>query len=427
VLVTTEKGKVMVQNSLTIYQKMNDPMAAVQFLGRSISGSGLFGCQNEFQGQVLALECLSTNTPPLTLQKEYHVMFNGITMKSDTMLAKFHQLGGKSKIIVRTSERAEIELEKENDTQRFSFTWEEAQREDFIYEGKPKELKPLFRAYIAGKGPQPEISNKYFSPRSRMQMLWARVVSDGVRAMMPEVNASRYTPEEAGEVDDVETSAGGDGGAIDAEYEIKETKTETPANGNGNGHASTPPVASEDGFASSGQARTIYGLFDDLNLKPEQRAAILAKRNVESARSLTVEQATELIAGLQKKLADVTAAAQSVDGGKSAEDPDAHSSTRNGPCSQVQIDKAKSLIQEVEQSFPGLSDKLKEKLLATGRIPAPGCKLLSVMTYAEMDSLIQSLMKKELEAFFAKSLQPAEKPVEQPTGGDAATEGDSKN
>lgn len=421
-------------NALTVYQRISDPMAAVQQLGRAIAGSKMFGCDNEFQGQVFALECLTRGTPPLTLQQEYHVMFNGITMKSDTMLAKFHQRGGKSKIISRTSERAEIELQKENDTQRFVFTWEEAQKEDFIYEGKTKELKVAFRAYMAGKGPQPEISDKYFSPRSRMQMLWARVVSDGVRAMMPEVNSGRYTPEEVG---------GDDGDIIEGEFEVKSDDA-GHANGshaNGNGSASqvaatTPDTvaptvapaadtaASTDGFATADQVSAIRDLFTKCRLSPDQQSAVLAKRKVANPRGLTIDQASELIAGLQKKLATAAAEATSLDGGKSAEDPAAISAKRSGPCLQAQIDQVKVLLPEVEQTHPGITDKLKDRLLATGRTPAPGGKLLSVMTYGECEGLLNSLMRKEMEAFFEKSLRPTEQPTEQST---AAAEGDAKN
>lgn len=412
-------------NALTVYQRINDPMAAVLQLGRAIAGSKMFGCDNEFQGQVFALECLTRGTPPLTLQQEYHVMFNGITMKSDTMLAKFHQRGGKSKIISRTSERAEIELQKENDTQRFVFTWEEAQKEDFIYEGKTKELKVAFRAYMAGKGPQPEISDKYFSPRSRMQMLWARVVSDGVRAMMPEVNSGRYTPEEVG---------GDDGDIIDGEFEVK---SEDVGHANGNGSASqvaatTPDTvapaadttATSDGFATADQVSAIRDLFTKCRLSPDQQSAVLAKRKVANPRGLTIDQASELIAGLQKKLATAAAEATSLDGGKSAEDPAAISAKRSSPCLQAQIDQVKVLLPEVEQTHPGIADKLKDRLVATGRTPAPGGKLLSVMTYGECEDLRNSLMRKEMEAFFEKSLRPTEQQTEQPT---AAAEGDAKN
>ena len=46
------------------------------------------------------------------------------------------------------------------------------------------------------RGQKPPLKAKYSTPRARMQMLWARCVSDGVRVVAPECVQGIYTPEE---------------------------------------------------------------------------------------------------------------------------------------------------------------------------------------------------------------------------------------
>lgn len=100
-------------------------------------------------------------------------------MKADAMLAQFHKLGGKSIINVRTPEEASVTLKYEGVENGFKFTFEEAKKEKFPYKKDGITLK-----------------DNWSTPRMRMQMLWARVVSDGIRAICPQVNYGRYTPEE---------------------------------------------------------------------------------------------------------------------------------------------------------------------------------------------------------------------------------------
>lgn len=189
----------MSTTAVTVYDGIKDPLEWIKFTGEHIAKSGMFGCSNVSQGVVFAMELMAKRMPALSLAERYHVIFGKLSMKSDTMLADFRtKIGGEHKQISRTAEAAEIELILKKEKHRYRFTWEEAQQEPFIYEGKDTEVLAKLAA-----GKTPAIKAKYATPRSRMQMLWARVVSDGVRAMAPEIIAGCYAPEEIADMDGV--------------------------------------------------------------------------------------------------------------------------------------------------------------------------------------------------------------------------------
>lgn len=168
----------MENNSLAVYDRMTNPLDAVKMMGEFIAKSGMFGCEKIEQGQVIAMTCLTENISPLKFKQTYHLIDGNPSMRADAMLAKFRGLGGRHKVISRTAEKAEIELTFEKQVEKFSFNWADAQKETFPFakDGKPKK--------------------NWATPYARTQVMWARVCSEGVRTMAPEVVAGIYTPEE---------------------------------------------------------------------------------------------------------------------------------------------------------------------------------------------------------------------------------------
>jgi len=172
----------ILRTEVTCYDSIQGP-GVIRFaeeMGKAIFKSHMFGCTNVDQGRVLALECLSQKCTPLTLTRRYHIIGGNLSMKADAMLAEFRQRGGDHKVIERTPNRACIELKLgRSKAQRFSFTLEEANQEDYTKKKGGKIWKDNWK-----------------TPRRRMQMLWARLVSDSIRVVCPEVVAGSYTPEE---------------------------------------------------------------------------------------------------------------------------------------------------------------------------------------------------------------------------------------
>jgi hypothetical protein len=164
---------------------------AITELGKNIAKSGMFGCQTIDQGVVIAADCFLSNVSLMEYARRNKIV-NGKPFKQyDSMLAEFHERGGDSNLISKTPELASIELEFRGTKKTFSISWEDAQQETFPYLGKEGDIVAKLV-----RGDKPELKPKYARPRSRAIMLFARVVSDAIRTMCPEVNYGVYTAEE---------------------------------------------------------------------------------------------------------------------------------------------------------------------------------------------------------------------------------------
>lgn len=188
----------LIRYAPSVYDRI-DPDKFIPAVGQAIAQSGIFGPTSPATGIVIALECAAQRCSPFDLARRYHVIESKLSMRADAMLAKFRQRGGRHRIIRRDSECAAVELSLDGETVVFALTFEEAKDEPFVW-SKVKELK-----------------KNYATPLSRMQMLWARVVSDGVRTMAPEVVAGSYTPEEVVDFTDSNVKLPADT-PVDAEF-----------------------------------------------------------------------------------------------------------------------------------------------------------------------------------------------------------------
>ena len=159
-----------------VYNRMSDPLAAVERLGEIIASSGMFGCTKVEQGQVLALQCISEKKPPLELSKTYHMIEGKLSMRADAMLAKFQLSGGTVKWTRRDDKIVEATFTLRGNSLPFS-----AKLEDFVTNG----------VAVSRDGKMKDNWRKF--PR---QMLTARVISEAVRLLAPEVVFGVYTPEE---------------------------------------------------------------------------------------------------------------------------------------------------------------------------------------------------------------------------------------
>ena len=373
-------------NDLSVYERIADPIKAIDTLGEVIARSRIFGCESLEQGKVLAWECLARRTPPLQLKETYHLINTSqgtaLTMRADAMLAGFLSLGGRHRILQRDGERAAVELTYAGQSAVFECTYADA-KDAGLTEGKKGEKE------------------NWSSPRQRMQMLWARAVSDGVRAMAPQVCAGKYAPEDFGR------NLNADSDPQIVEGEVVENRVSpaavepagkepagTDAAGMAAGQAASDSTADGTGECSADQRSRIVAYFEQLGLTAEQRDAVLRKRGVGALRSLTSNQADELLTALERKAAQIPA-------GASRQPEDANQARVDGPASQAQIDELKkTLLPALAQSHPELYAKLTGKIRAFGK--------LADLTFEQARSLIQQVKTKNLEAFFAASL---EKPV----------------
>ncbi len=140
-------------------------------MATSIAKSGLFGMKTVDQALALMVVAAAEGKHPGSVAAEYHIIQGKASLKADAMLARFQQAGGK------------VEWHDHTDS-KVSATFSHAQG------GSLRIDWDLARAKAAGLGGKDNWA-KY--PR---QMLRARVISEGVRAVFPAVLQGMYTPEE---------------------------------------------------------------------------------------------------------------------------------------------------------------------------------------------------------------------------------------
>jgi len=298
-------------------------------------------------------------------------------MRYDAMLAEFNNAGGTHRIVSRTSDKAEIELTLHGQKYSESYTWAEAQ-EDGLPFGKENKVK-----------------KNWSTPRGRKQMLWARVVSEAVRALLPGVNCGRYAPEEIGEEapapatnGKAKSAADELGEVVDGEFQIVDDSR--PATTVVDVSPAAPVTQSAP--CTTQQSTRIRELFAALQLTKDQCEKALAKRGANVVRNLTSDAADNLIAALESKLNETANAM----GGESAMPADATSWPNNGPCSDVQVAAIKQ--QMVQLQDPAIVEQVKKHLAANGKAK------IADLTMEDADVLLRSLNIRNLEAFIGKSL-----------------------
>lgn len=368
--------------SLAVYQRIQDPISGAKSYGKDIALSRLCNCENEAQGVVLAMECFARGVTALQLAEDYHIIDGKLSMRADAMLAAFNERGGKHRIVSRTADCAEIELTLDGQTISEKLTWAEAQQEPHPFKKDGKTLK-----------------TNWATPRARRQMLWARVVSEGVRTLCPGVNRGRYTPEESDDFEEGAVNGNGNGHTVKqkvevatdvaadaqdaAQGEVIDVQVEEPTS------KVAEPTATETaafiaGQCTADQSNRLKELWGLLNVSVEDRDKQLAKRGAKVARNLTSEQAAELIG----KLETVWSNKQRLD----------------GPCTPELANQVKVKLQEAEQQLPGTVAKV------TAKVKAAGFQELVELRYGDVKELLDALTGGTMEQFFMVDLWPAKRP-----------------
>ena len=153
------------------------PLSDMQQMAKIGVESNFFGIKKPTEAMALMLIAQAEGKHPATVFSQYHVIQGRPALKADAMLARFQQAGGSVQWTERTDKAC---------TATFSHP-----------QGGGCEIRwTLDDAKRAGLLNGKSNWNQY--PR---QMLSARVVSEGVRAVFPGVLGGFYTPEEVGQFD----------------------------------------------------------------------------------------------------------------------------------------------------------------------------------------------------------------------------------
>lgn len=195
----TPKKKTATAQVVTVHTKSKLPIASaadIAWYGQTISQTKMFSDINPAEGAAIIMMCYQEGWTLYEFATTFDWMHGRASKKTDAMIADFELRGGKREIIERSSERAAVKLTYNGKTYESALTWEECKKEPFVYAGRQE---TILAALKVGDTSRLGIKDKYATPRSRMQMLWARVHSDGIRVVCPESVKGNYTPEEVGD------------------------------------------------------------------------------------------------------------------------------------------------------------------------------------------------------------------------------------
>ena len=158
------------------------PIDQISLMAKAIAESKLFGIQTPAQALALGLLCQAEGRHPAEAARDYHIINGKPSLKSDAMLARFQQAGGR----VEWHEYA-------HDVVSGTFTHPQGASLKVTWTTKDAE-----RAGLTGNP-----TWKKF-PR---QMLRARCISEAVRSIFPAVLSGCYAPEEVAEFGPVTVQA----------------------------------------------------------------------------------------------------------------------------------------------------------------------------------------------------------------------------
>ena len=150
---------------------VNVPLDQVGMMAKAVADSGLFGIKNEAAAFALMCVAQADGIPPIKAAVQYHVIDGKPALKSEAMLARFQAAGGKIRWKERTSARCTLWLSHPQ-AGELEVTWDMERAKAAGLAGKSQ-----WRAYPA-------------------QMMAARCISEGVRALFPASLGCFYTPEE---------------------------------------------------------------------------------------------------------------------------------------------------------------------------------------------------------------------------------------
>jgi len=149
-------------------------------MAKAIAESKLFGIQTPAQALALGLLCQAEGRHPAEAARDYHIINGKPSLKSEAMLARFQQAGGKVEWHEYTHEAVSGTFSHpQGGSLKVSWTMQDATRAGLT--GNPTWKK---------------------FPR---QMLKARCISEAVRGIFPGVLSGLYAPEEVGEFTPVQS------------------------------------------------------------------------------------------------------------------------------------------------------------------------------------------------------------------------------
>ena len=145
-------------------------------MAQAFAKSGFFGYRNSSEAFTLMCLAQANGLHPAKAAERYHIIQGRPAMKADAMLAAFQEAGGKVRWVKRTEKECTLHLSHPQGGE-LDVTWS---------------IERATKAGLTGKSTWKQYPT---------QMLSARCVSEGVRALYPACLCGMYTPEEVQDFD----------------------------------------------------------------------------------------------------------------------------------------------------------------------------------------------------------------------------------
>lgn len=145
-------------------------------MAKAFAQSGFFGYKNSSEAFTLMCLAQANGLHPAKAAERYHIIQGRPAMKADAMLAAFQEAGGKVRWVKRTEKECTLHLSHPQGGE-LDVTWS---------------IDRATKAALTGKSTWKQYPT---------QMLSARCVSEGVRALYPACLCGMYTPEEVSDFD----------------------------------------------------------------------------------------------------------------------------------------------------------------------------------------------------------------------------------
>lgn len=157
------------------------PYQQLERMAQSVAKSNMFGAKNADQALALMLLAQAEGIHPMKAVQEYHLIEGKPAMRSDAMLARFQSAGGRVQWKEHTDQKV-VGVFSHPSGGTLEVEWS------------------IERAKAAG------LTNKNTWKSYPRQMLRARCISEGVRAVFPGIATGVYTVEEAQDMEPVDVT-----------------------------------------------------------------------------------------------------------------------------------------------------------------------------------------------------------------------------
>jgi hypothetical protein len=162
-----------ISNQITTYQQYT--LKDIQSMAIAIVESNLFGIKTAKEAVGLMLVAQAEGRHPALVARDYHIIQGKATFKADAMLARFQEAGGKVEWLQLDDEKVEAKFIHPQSTAIINWDMARAKKAELLG-------RDMWRKY----------------PR---QMLRARVISEGVRTVLPSCICGIYETEEVKDMD----------------------------------------------------------------------------------------------------------------------------------------------------------------------------------------------------------------------------------